>query len=166
VFDLIVRWALLIFLLSTIMSWGGASVSVPVPFGGTGGGGGGGGGGKSSIIDPDEEHLTEVREENRLREAKEYIDGGRQGVFGKSVADWYAAGCKNVWFEMGHGDINGRQEPVMLIVELPPKDQKQARLKCFQILQECQQALGYNSPGATSRPVVDTGVKYLKVYVR
>lgn len=164
VFDMIVRTALMIFLMATIMSWGGIASSA-VPLAGLGGGGGGSGGGKSSVVDPVDEILVDAKESNRLKEAKEYIDGGRQGVFGKSVADWYAAGCKNVWFEMSHGDINGRQDPEVLIVELPPKSQKEARLKCFQILRQCYKDIGRGGSVTDSDPVVDTGEKYITVDV-
>lgn len=76
-------------------------------------------------------HVTELKELNLLKEAREHIAGGRQMAFSKPTDDWYAAGCKNVWFEVSR-DINGRLSPESLLVELP-KD-KAKRAKCFEIL--------------------------------
>ena len=51
---------------------------------------------------------------------------------GKYVDGWLAAGCKNVWFEMGRGDINGRRQALSLILELPTD--KQSRTKVYDLI--------------------------------
>jgi hypothetical protein len=124
VFDMIVRTVLLLLLLRLLLGIGGiAPGAVPLPAIG--------GGATVAPTDPIAEHVAQLKEAKLLPEAREYIAGGRQSALAKPTDEGYAAGCKNVWFEVGR-DINGRLTPAALSVELP-RD-KEARKKCFEIL--------------------------------
>ena len=52
-------------------------------------------------------YVRELKDNKLLMEAREFIGGGRQLAFDKPVKAWYAAGCKNVWFEISR-DFNGK----------------------------------------------------------
>ena len=159
VFDGIVRWVLLLLLMNSVLRWGGApAASLPVrAFGGSGG---------AVSADPMTEHITELKEFNLLKEAREYIAGGRQGALLKPTEAWYAAGCKNVWFEVSR-DINGRLTPVEVIAELP-KDadatkQNEKRAKCYEILKAYY---AENNMPEAAAGVRDAGDNYIVVGVR
>jgi hypothetical protein len=116
------------------------------------------------VVDPLSERIAELDAHNLLKEAREYIAGGRQMALTDAVNAWYAAGCKNVWFEVSR-DINGRLSPRGVIVELPPdkvKD-KDARAKCMEILR------GYYDEHEffySDDELMDTGQKYVVVRIR
>jgi hypothetical protein len=101
------------------------------------------------------ERMAELKELGLLQEARQYIAGGRQAALTKPVDDWYAAGCKNVWFEVSR-DINGRMTPESLIVELP-KD-KEKRKKCYEILKTYYDA--HNFP-YDEEDMKDSGENYI-----
>jgi hypothetical protein len=117
VFDNIVRWAILLLILSAVMNLGG----VPTRGGGGGFGGGGGSGATSSVREADGEvadRIDALKTANALPEAKEYIAGGRQAVLTDHVNAMYEAGAVKIWFECSR-DINARLTPEGLILELP-----------------------------------------------
>ncbi len=157
VFNFIVRWVLLLVLLQIVLGWGGvAPTAIPAIAGSTAG--------ASSFADPQVARVTELKEMELLREAREYIKGGRQEAFLKPTEAWYAAGCRKVWFEVER-DLVGKAAPVAVIVELPRdkvKD-KEKRAKCFEILKTYyeEQNMAYDPSS-----VVDTGDAYLIVGVR
>ncbi len=127
VFDMIVRTALMVLVLSFILGLGGIS-GAALPAAAIGGAGAAA---ALSSNDPMVEHVKQLKEMNLLPEARQYIAGGRQMALSKPTDDWYAAGCKNVWFEVSR-DINGKLSPEALIVELPRDKEK--RKKCYEIL--------------------------------
>lgn len=132
VFDYIVRLAMIALLLRLVLGWGGvAAGNVPVPAFGGGGG--------MSNVDPVAERVAQLKDAQLLKEAREFIAGGRQEALRSPVDAWYAAGCPNVWFEVSR-DINGKVYPDGLIVELP-KD-KTKRAECYNILNRYYQSLG------------------------
>jgi hypothetical protein len=151
IFDYIIRLVLIMLLLKLLFSIGGAATSaIPVPtFGGA-----------PATADPMVEHMNELKERNLLVEARKYIADGHQAVLSKSVEDWYAAGCKNVWFEVSR-DINGHATPETVLVELP-KD-KTKRAKCYQILRDY-----YDGAGISHSPseLKDRGDSYMTVGIR
>ena len=151
-FDFIVRWLLLLLLLSTILNWGGVSgVAVPTL---------GGGGGAKVSSNPMSVQVNELKEQGLLREAREFIAGGRQMAFGKPVEAWYAAGCKNVWFSVV-ADFDGKPTPASVIVELP-KD-KAKRQQCYDILKAYYDEHKYSYD---PEDVTDSGDPYIFVGVR
>jgi hypothetical protein len=123
IFDAVVRWVLVWVLLAAVLNWGG----VAVPAGALGGGGAASSSGAMKV------QIQELKDRNLLIEAREYIGGGRQESLLQYVDAWYAAGCKNVWFE-GSRDINARFYPGGLIVELPAEKDKRAT--CYDILRK------------------------------
>jgi hypothetical protein len=125
VFSFIVRWAILLLLLNAILSWGGVSgAALPAA------------GNPPASNNPQVAYVNDLKEQDMLAEAREYIKGGRQLALTKAVDDWYAAGCKNVWFGLA-GGFGQKAEPTGVIVELPKnKDkakEKAARQKCYDI---------------------------------
>ncbi|WP_428940358.1 hypothetical protein [Fontivita pretiosa] len=160
VFDMIVRWALLFLLLALVLNWGGAAASaLPASAVGAGAVGSGSGSGGSASAQHQEmiEEVRALKEGNALEEARKYIAGGRQAALGPWVDEWYAAGCKNVWFEVTR-DINGKSTPETLIVELP-RD-KAARAKCFEIYK--RYLAGFNE-GSELEDLKDDGKPYLLI---
>jgi hypothetical protein len=155
VFDGIVRWALLILLLGTVLHWGGVAAPNVPTFGGS----------STVSSDPMAVRLSELRDYNLLKEAQEYIEGGRQEALLKPVKAWKAAGAK-VWFEVSR-DINGHLSPEQLIVELPKDTKtaksKAARTECYDILGAYYQEHGMGGTGATA---TDKGENYITVPVR
>lgn len=152
VFDFIVRMVLLMLLLRLVLSWGGISASaVPVPTLG---------GSPPAAADPVTEHVRQLRELNRLKEAREFMAGGRQVALGKYVEDWYNAGCLNVWFSVSP-DVTGKFYADGLILELP-KD-KEKRVKCFEILKGYYQDMQIPHDATDLQ---DEGDRYLQVYIR
>ena len=126
VFSFMVRWLIMLLLLNAILSWGGVSgAALPM------------GGGAAASKNPQVATVTELKEMNLLREAREYIKGGRQMALTNVVDECYAAGCKNVWFSVGR-DFDGKAAPTGVIVELPKmKDksrEKAARQKCYNVV--------------------------------
>lgn len=154
VFDYIVRTVLLLLMLKLILSSGGVSGAIVPTLGGGGGSG-------STLGDPMVARVEELKEADLLKEARDYIAGGRQAALSKPVEAWYAAGCKKVWFEVSR-DINGRLSPEAVIVELPRdkvKD-KEARARCFQILKEYMDEHDF---GYDPEDVTDDGGAYMTV---
>jgi hypothetical protein len=154
VFDRIVRIALLVLLVKLILSWGGVSAAAAgIPSIG---------GSKSIGSDPMIERVTELQEMNLLREAREYIKDGHQAACSQATEDWYAAGAKNVWFEIARG-LDGKGYPTGIILELPDKSNQAARDKCYQIL-----AKYYSDIQITPDPrdMKDRGKRYIDVEIR
>lgn len=151
-FDYIVRLVLMIMLLRLVLGWGGVSAaSVPVPTFGSA---------SAAVADPMVEKVSQMKELNQLVEARKYIADGHQAVLAKTVDDWYAAGCKNVWFTVTR-DINGRATPFGVLVELPAEKDKRA--KCYTIL-----GAYYDGAGISYDPqdLKDSAEKYLTVGIR
>lgn len=117
VFDMIVRWVLLFLFIAWIMSMAGAGSS------GTLGGGSGGGSSSGSMISETTEHFNELKDHKLIHEAAQYIAEGRQGALKDSVQAWYDAGAVKVYFAVDR-DINGKEEPSELVVEMPADKNK------------------------------------------
>lgn len=154
VFDRIVRIALLVLLVKLILSWGGVSAAAAgIPSIG---------GGTTISSDPMVTHVTEMQEMNLLREAREYIKDGHQAACSQATEDWYAAGAKNVWFEIAR-DFDGKGVPTGMIVELPDKSNQAARDKCYEILKTYYTA---NQIMPDADEYKDKGKRYISVSIR
>jgi hypothetical protein len=152
VFSMIVRWALLILLMSTILSWGGVAAPA-LAFGGGGGGAPVPTGPHAELI----QYVNDSKEDGSLWEAREFIAGGREEAAKQHVDDWYAAGCPNVWYDVGR-TVEGKPQAMGLIVEMP-KD-KSARARCYQIKADYFSTMGWTvDPSDT----VDDGAPYLSM---
>ena len=135
VFSFMVRWLILLLLLNAILSWGGVS-GAALP-----------GASAPASSNPQVAHVNDLKERDMLAEAREYIKGGRQMALTKAVDEWYAAGCKNVWFGLA-GGFGQKAEPTGVIVELPKyKDkarEKAARQKCYDIAKKFYDEQGWS----------------------
>lgn len=102
----------------------------------------------------------ELKDNKQLAEASKYIDDGHQEILRPFVKDWYAAGCKNVWFSVAR-NFEGKGVPTGVIVELP-KD-KAARAKCYDILMKY-----YDAAQITYQPadMKDDGKQFMSVGIR
>jgi len=145
VFNFIVRWALFFLLLSVILSWGGVAAKSASSFGG----------GSSSVASPIVTRVNDAKDRNALVDAKSFIADGHQAVCSQFVDHWYAAGAKNVWFEVSR-DFDGKRDPDCLIVELP--QDKDQRAKCYDVLKDYNDQL--KIPYMPSE-VRDTGEPYI-----
>lgn len=162
VFDMVIRFVLGMVLLAMVLKMGGAALPMGGPTGLPAIGGGGGVSANPTVAEEDAEmeaHIEELRDHQCLKEAREFIAGGRQGVLGKPTEDWYAAGCPNVWFEVER-DINGRMDPQGVIVELPADKEK--RKQCYEILKAYYKNAGFGDDTDDK----DTGHKYLEVMIQ
>ena len=155
-FDLLVRTILSILLLQMILGWGGVAASaLPMPSIG---------GGDSGVISTAVERFNDLKDANRLREAKAFIAAGNQAALTGPVNAWYAAGTKNIWFEVDR-DFNGKITPTGVVIELPRdmvKD-KPSRDKCFEILKSYYEAMQIPH---TPKSITDTGDPYVFVTIR
>jgi hypothetical protein len=151
-FDFIMRWVILLFLLKIILSWGGVALPGAI--------GAGGGGAAAMSNDPLAVSVQEWKTNKQLEEASAYIEGGRQEILRPYVKDWYAAGCKNIWFVVGR-NFEGKGVASMVVVELP-KD-KDSRTKCYEILKKYYDGaqIGYEP-----EDLQDDGMKYMEVEIR
>jgi hypothetical protein len=156
IFDRLVRWGLFLTLLGLFANIGphGAGHAASA-------GAGLANAPAAASSDPLSVHVQDLKDTDSLIEARKYIASGNQAVFGKPVDDWYAAGCPNVWFEMGRGDINGRRNAFDVIVELPPD--KAGRQKCFDILKTYYDGVQIPTDATEMK---DTGQTYLIVMMR
>lgn len=150
VFDYIIRTVIFMLLMSAVLSWGGAAIS--------GGGAGRSSAASSSAASETDEftrHVDEMKDTVRFQEARQYIEGGRQGALKDRVDGWYAAGAKNVWFEVDV-DINQRMSPNYLVVELP--DDPAQRAAIFQRVNT-----DYKLTEEGEEPLKDQGQVYLQL---
>ena len=105
--------------------------------------------------------IDEMRDAGQLNEARKYIASGFQLALKPSVDAWYAAGCKDVSFEMSGADINGRRTLEGLVVQLPTDLARRAQ--CYTILKQY-----YDSVNVPVDPIElkDTGESYMEVELR
>jgi hypothetical protein len=151
IFDRLVRWGLFFLLLSWFVH------GIPVV------------GSRAPAVantaaassDPLSAHVQDLKDTDSLIEARKYIADGHQAVLSKPVDDWYAAGCTNVWFEIGHADINGRSNALGVIVELPAD--KPSRAKCLDVLKAYYDGIQIPCDPAEMK---DSGQAYLQVMMR
>ena len=151
VFDNFVRWALLMLLLSSILSWGGVAM---VGMGGMGAGPAGPGASPEAVKRAEIKELIETK---HMHEARAHVANGRSGIYTDKVEEWYAAGAKNVWYETGMRDINGRSSIVAIVVELP--DDPAKRAACYKIVDDIHQL---SDPDVPVTPTVDDGEPFLE----
>jgi hypothetical protein len=131
VFDGILRTVLMMVLLPMILGWGGGSGASVAGAGLT----------TSSGASVEElEHIAQLKENGELAEAGEYIAGGRQAALKQWTEEWYAAGCKKVYFELTSADLNGRRSPQGVLLEMPTDKAKRA--KVYEIMKRYYAAVG------------------------
>jgi hypothetical protein len=106
------------------------------------------------------ETVNELKEKQRLVEAKQYATQNSIVADLGVIKAWYDAGCPNVWYEMSR-DINGHGAPVSFVVELP--SDKSARAKCYQALKDHWKNNGLPSDDGALQ---DNGDPYLIVGAR
>jgi hypothetical protein len=149
VFDSILRTVLMVVLLSAVLGWGGIA------------GAAGGLSTSSGATASELERMTQLKERNELAEAREYIAGGRQSSLKGWTDDLYAAGCKNVYFELSSADINGRRSATGLILEMPTDPAQRA--KVFEVLRRYYAWLGMN---LSAEDMPDEGTHFVDVGIR
>jgi len=132
-----------------VLNWGG----VAAPALAFGGGGAVASGPHAELI----QSVQDAKEAGMLWEARDFIAGGREQAATQHVEDWYAAGCKNVWYEVGR-TIEGKPQALGLIVELP-KD-KPSRDRCYQIKADYYKTMGWT---VDPSDLVDDGAPYLSL---
>jgi hypothetical protein len=104
----IARVVLIVLLLRMALGWGGVArtdVSVPT-FGGP------------PQANPIVDEIEEAKNLGLLEEARGYIAKMGRTAESGAVEAWYAAGAKNVWYELGR-DFNGHGVPYRVVIELP-----------------------------------------------
>ncbi len=149
IFYRILRIVFVVLLLGLVLGFVGiARTAIPVPTGGS-----------SGPTNPMVDEVNDAKDRGLLKEARQYIADGHQATWGDAVKSWYAAGCKNVWFELSR-DINGRGSAYQLIVELPTG--KTQRAKCYQILKDYYDS---NKMRYDPEDVTDAGEPYLMIDV-
>jgi hypothetical protein len=149
VFDSIIRTVLMVVVLNMILGWGGvagASSALTTNSGATA---------------AELEHITQLKEHGELTEAQEYIAGGRQSSLKGWTDDLYAAGCKNVYFELTPADINGRRSPTGLVLEMPSDPAERA--KVFGVLKRYYAWLGVSM---AAEDLADGGEHFINVGIR
>jgi hypothetical protein len=80
--------------------------------------------------DPLVDEIEHAKDLGLLEEARQYIAKRSMFTDRVYVEGWYAAGAKNVWYEVSR-DFNGHGTPFRMVVELPAD--AAARATCFQI---------------------------------
>ncbi len=147
----IFRFAMMLLLLGLVLSWGGVGSSAIPSFGGSH---------HAAVVSPMVNEVEDAKGRGLMNEARKFIADGHQMVLKDVVNEWYADGAPNVWFEMDR-DINGREKPEQVVVELPQDAAKRA--KCYQTLKSY-----YTADGLTPDPedLVDTGEPYLMLELR
>lgn len=159
VFDRLVRVVVLILLASLVSGLSGPSF--------------GGGGGSPAAFAPATKNwsqqmavqMDQWKDGLQLKEAKQFIADGHQAILTNSVNAWYADGCPKVWFQMSGRDINGKQSPESVVVELPPRTaaNKAARAKCYATLAQYDVDAHID---ADPNDLKDTGEDYIQVEIR
>lgn len=133
VFDNIVRWVIVMVLISAIMNWGGGS--------GVAATGGSGGAAASSTMTDEDLEWQDLKDAGELHEAVAW-GKSHSTVMEKQTADFYAAGAKGVYFHVSF-DINRKPTIEGYVVELPKEKDK--REKIFKIRREWYQTK-FNDP--------------------
>jgi len=147
VFYRIIRTVLVVLLLSVVLGHTGiARTDMDIPTFGPG-----------AAPNPMAEQMEQEKHLNRLIEAREYIAKSLRTAELDLVNAWYAAGAKNVYYEVNR-DINGNATPYQIAVELP--DDPAARVKCYQVAKSWYD--GFKIP-YEPESLRDTGDPYLMV---
>lgn len=115
-----------------------------------------------------DEKVASWKEDDDLVEAVDYIQTkGRQSAMIDWVKSFYAAGAKNVWFATAR-DINGKTEPVAVVLEWPKDSKKRAAvLKAIHDWQNERAKLFHQAHPDWEKPTVtlltDEGGRYTEV---
>lgn len=142
VFDMILRWVLVLLLLAWVMSMGGVSLPSAVP---------GAGGGGNAMISETTETFNQLKEQKLVYEGLKYIEDGRQTSLKPHIQAFYDAGAKKVYFSVQR-DINGSEETESIVVEMPKEKEKRAAI--FKAIQKYYDELKIGDT------VEDTGETY------
>ncbi len=145
-FDFLVRWALVFFLLSGVLQFGGAKLPAT-------------GNAKTSRASTLTLAIEQARNADLIKEARQWSADGHGSILQNQIEAWYAAGAKNVLFEIGY-DVTHKPEIKAMYLELP--DDKDQRAVCYQILGDY-----YKNRFGSVRPseLVDTGEPYISVRI-